>query len=1478
MRKIVTFLLLTLGVRGQSIITTVAGTNFVFPSQPLPAVNAPLGAVAGIALDGNGNIYLTDPNNCLVMKVNSQGILSVVAGNGTPGYSGSNGPATSAALNAPHAIAIDASGNLYIADASSIRKVTAAGVITTIAGATLPGYSGDGGPAINASLSAPSAIVIDAAGDLLIADSGNHRVRKIAPGGIISTVAGTGRADFSGDGGQAANAALNAPSGLALDAAGELIIADSGNQRVRKVTTAGVISTIAGNGTVGFAGDGSAATNAELSSPSGLAIDSTGNLFISDSGNQRVRKVTSTGVISTVAGNGPKGFANDGGNAILALLDNPLGIAVDGSGKVYVADSGNERVRTVSAGIINTVVGNGAYSFGGDGGAASSAYLSHPEGLTIDANGNLLIADTGNNRIRKWTPAGLISTIAGNGTGGPALAGELNGPSSLATDSRGSVYIADTQNGAVEKIVGGPVPVVASQANFAPCNVVDPTDVIGFTPTGVAVDSSGNIFISDVSVSRILEVSGGKIKAIAGNPNGCFPSGFAGDGGPALSAALNNPSGIAVDSSGNVYFSDSGNNRVRKISGGNIATFAGSGGYGYTGDNAPAANAGLANPQGLWMDGKGNLYIADTGNHRVRMVNPAGIITTVAGNGLATFSGDGGTPVLASLNSPQGVAVDKLGNIFISDTGNNRIREIPVAPPTYALTPNTLAFSAIAGSVSPPSQTINLTTSLPGLGFMATTSDSWITATPAVAALPAAVQVSVNANLAPGSYSGTVTFSAAGANPPTMTVQVSFKVAVPVPAKLGVSNPAVSFTTPQSSNALTSQMTVSNLGDGSIRFTATPASAGNWLHVTPAGGSVTATSPVSLTITASPGSLAVGTYSGTITLASPDTGDNFAVPVTLAVSQAVPKILLSQGGLTFTAVEQGGTPLPQSFGILNTGTGSMNWTAQVNSLSGGNWLSIDQTSGAVATPYTSVSLINASLNPAGLTAAQSPYYAQIKITAPGGINSPQSVTVVLNVLPVGTNPGAEVRPTGLIFIGSPGNSPGSQSVTVSNPASNPSTFGGQFFTVPTGGNWVQFLPANATIAPNAPTSVTVQPNFTALGSGIFQGFLTFGFLDGNSRTVNMLAVVPPQGSTSSSAQLVREDVNPKCSPLSVVPTALTDPNSTVKLSQPATLSVRVVDSCGNTMTGGSVSAVFSNGDPQVSLTHVGSGASNAAPQGTWTGTWTPQNGKQSPVTVQFLAINVQGTSAVQGQGQITVGLQPQTSTPLAVFAANAASGVGTYVAPGGLVSIYGTLLSDQSGQPNTAPFPKTFNGTQVLVGGVSLPLRYVSATQLNAQVPFEIAANTDLQLTIQRDNTISVPLSVVVAPAQPAIYTQDSSGSGPGVIIDATQGYQVVTVQAPAAAGDVLVIYCNGLGAVNPPVPTGNLAPSVEPLARTENPVTVTIGGVAASVSFAGLAPGFPDLYQVNVTIPSGVGSGNAVPVVLTIAGQSSPPATVSIR
>ncbi len=380
--------------------------------------------------------------------------ITTIAGIGTGGFSGDGGQATSAQLNSPLGVAVDQGGNVYVADVlnNRVRRITPAGQIATIAGTGTAGFSGDGGQATSAQLNTPYGVAVASNGDVYIADVNNNRVRRVTSAGTISTVAGTGTATSTGDGGQATSATLFAPIGVALDASGNLYVSELGAHKVRRVTTAGVISTFAGNGTAGATGDGGQATSAQLNNPLGVAVDAGGNVYIADVANNKIRRVTAQGTITTFAGTGTAGASGDGGPATAAQVNTPYGVAVDAAGSLYIGDTGNHKIRRVTtAGTITTVAGTGAIGATGDGGPASSATLSTPTGVAVGRDGSLYLSVTGAHRVRKITNAQpTASFTATPETGNAPLNVSFDASASADSDGQVTAYawnFGDNQNG-----------------------------------------------------------------------------------------------------------------------------------------------------------------------------------------------------------------------------------------------------------------------------------------------------------------------------------------------------------------------------------------------------------------------------------------------------------------------------------------------------------------------------------------------------------------------------------------------------------------------------------------------------------------------------------------------------------------------------------------------------------------------------------------------------------------------------------------------------------------------------------------------------------------------------------------------------------------------------------------------------------------------------------------------------------------------
>ncbi|HZU80518.1 MAG TPA: hypothetical protein VE991_11430, partial [Acidimicrobiales bacterium] len=586
--------------------STVAGSNC--PSVPaLRAALVPDGVLWDG--QGGFYVSVADPVHSEVCHVSATGVLSAAAGDATAGYLpapyGDNTTATGAELYNPAGLALDGAGNLYIADRMNDRvREVSSGTISTIAGtgaqsgALVPGTVTS---AVSSTIARPSAVATDQAGNVYVADSAANQVVRLAPNGTVSVVAGSGAAGFGGDGGPALAATLHFPTGVAVDAAGDLFIADTDNDRIRMVAPGGVISTVAGTGKAGYSGDGGAATNATLRDPGGLALDTAGDLFVADSANNVVREIAKAAgagaKIVTVAGTGVAGYAGDGGSAVLAMLSFPESVSVDSTGRVLIADAGNYRVRQVAKGKIVTVAGNGLMGRSGDGGPATSAELSEPLDVKTGPAGTY-VADAWNAAVRLVSSTGVITTVAGPASG-------LSFPVALAVDGAGDVFVADWNNKIFEITSKGLVVLVAGTGTAGFAGDGGPALAAELDmPSGLALDPAGDLFVADSGNERIREISTtGVITTVAGTGT----SGFAGDGGPALSAELNDPTALLFGPSG-LYFSDRANQRIRVISSaGVVTTVAGSGLQGYTGEGLPATKEAFDFPDGLAVDATGNL-------------------------------------------------------------------------------------------------------------------------------------------------------------------------------------------------------------------------------------------------------------------------------------------------------------------------------------------------------------------------------------------------------------------------------------------------------------------------------------------------------------------------------------------------------------------------------------------------------------------------------------------------------------------------------------------------------------------------------------------------------------------------------------------------------------------------------------------------------------------------------------------------------
>ncbi len=723
-----------------------------------------------IAVNGSKLVLSDLVGNALRSVDLASGMESTVAGTGFGGFDGDGQAATSAEVNQPAGVVVDAAGDIFFADQSNarIREIPArdgtyfgipmkAGYVYTVAGDGVVGFAGDGGPAVSAEISLPEGLAVDGQGNLFFADTQNGRIRMVPAvsgtyfgiamkSGDIYTVAGDGQGGataYSGDGGPALDAGLGTPQGVALDAQDDLLVTQDFGETsapVRMVAAhaiefmgiqmaPGDIYTVAGSligqrecGGPGAVGDGGPALGAILCDPVDVAWAPSGNFYVSDYYDNRVREVNvANGYIETVVGTGQPGFAGDGGPATAAQLALPTGLALDSQGDLFVSDSSTVREVAAASGEIITVAGNGTFSFSGDGGPAIRAQLGAPSGVAIDGHGNLFLADAVNNVVRMVAgqtgtffgiqmTEGYMYTIAGRGggvggifglggyagDGGPAVDALLSRPLGVAVDSVGNVYVMDSGNARVRVIAAtnetlfgiqmtaGYIYTIVGNGEDVSSGDGGPALQAGILAGGaVATDSAGDLFFSETADAKVREVaahSGNQFgrNMVAGDVYTVAGNGTVGSlrlGGPAVESSLDGVGGIALDGHGNLFVSCPSGNVVVEVAAattprqtaGFLYGFAGDGTAGFGGDGGPAGAAELDGPTGLAVDGSGDLFVADSGNHRIREVSQQGVISTVAGDGTAGFAGDGGPAGAAELADLAGLALDSTGDVVAAE-------------------------------------------------------------------------------------------------------------------------------------------------------------------------------------------------------------------------------------------------------------------------------------------------------------------------------------------------------------------------------------------------------------------------------------------------------------------------------------------------------------------------------------------------------------------------------------------------------------------------------------------------------------------------------------------------------------------------------------------------------------------------------------------------------------------------------------------
>ncbi len=638
--------------------------------------NAPF----AVAADTEGNCYVADCYNHTVRKVSAGGVVTTLAGlAGNPGAA--NGAGHAANFNYPRGMAVDSGGNAYAADFQShtIRKITPAGLVTTLAG--LAGTAGTvDGTGSAARFMYPQGLAVNASNNLYVADTGNCAIRKITPAGVVTTLAGKAGIYGTNDATKGANARFRYPYGVAVDAAGNVYVADTYSHTIRKVSQSGAVTTLAGAAGTSGTNDG-AGTAARFCYPYSVAVDAQGNIYVADTSNHTIRMVTQSGAVTTLAGVGGSSGSADGASTD-ARFTYPCGVALAPGGSLLVADTSNQAIRqVVTNGTVTTLAGVLAGPGSADG-PGTAARFNNPCGVGVDSAGNVYVSDLANNTIRRIAPGGAVTTLAGlagspgtnDGTGSAASFRE---PAGLAVDQDGNVYVAEFANHTIRKVTpAGVVTTLAGSALQSGSTNGPGTAARFFNPTGVAVDNAGNVYVADTMNDMIRKIAvDGTVSTVAGTAGS-----IGAQDGPAASALFGHPQGIAVDAAGNLFVADTGNAVIRKITpDGTVSTLAGKAQVSGAADGVGGA-ARFNQPFAIALDPQGALYVAESGNNTIRKVAADGTVTTLGGiAGVA--GGVDGTGFGATFDSPEGVAVGTNGILYVSSSSSHTIRKgNPVLP------------------------------------------------------------------------------------------------------------------------------------------------------------------------------------------------------------------------------------------------------------------------------------------------------------------------------------------------------------------------------------------------------------------------------------------------------------------------------------------------------------------------------------------------------------------------------------------------------------------------------------------------------------------------------------------------------------------------------------------------------------------------------------------------------------------------------
>ena len=800
---------------------------------------------------------------------------------------------------------------------------------------------------------------------------------------------------------------------------------------------------------------------------------------------------------------------------------------------------------------------------------------------------------------------------------------------------------------------------------------------------------------------------------------------------------------------------------------------------------------------------------------------------------------------------------------------------------SFSVSPSSLSFSAPAGSALTPPQQLELRSDFPGLPWRATvrilSGGIWLSVSSDFGQMPAAIQVTADAtDLSAGTYEATIEILAADASPSSQTIEVTFTVRSGNLPGLTVDPGNLRFQGDFGEAVPGQSLRIGNSGTGTLSWQAQASTtSGNWLSVSPPSGLVSASSPATLQVSVNSSGLDVGFYSGTILVSSPETNQTLSVRVGFSVSSDEGVLLLSQSGLLFRAVEEGGAEPPQTVGVLNIGGGALDWFAEPIVRQSVSWLQITPSSGRSVAGSTAISQVTIAIDHTGLSAGF--YVGLVRFSASAANNSPQTMRVDLQVLPRGTPLGAVVRPTGLIFVGVAGGAaPPAQEIGVATPEAGPI----EFISAPVGGDWVSRTPDSGTAARETPGRIAVQAQPGSLTPSVYRAGLTvLTKNDGELHPVNLLLVLLPEGSVAAasvagSGAFASKVLASACSSTRLLlqfTSVFARFNAAV--GWPTALALNMRDDCGNPAEGGAVVLTFSSGDPPLALTDLNNGQ--------YVGSWRPN--KVSALVVVTARGSWEGLES-EAKATAIVSSNPDAEAAIlnqggVVLGAGFTPGP---VAPGSIVSLFGRNMADQENSALSVPLPQSLGGVRVLIGEKEAPLFYVGPGQVNVQVPVELAPDRQLQVVVETNGVPSAPEPLQTAGSRPGIFTLGPPYDEQGAILIANTNRLAMPAtpgipSEPARIGRFISIYCTGLGATDPTVPSGQPATS-EPLAVVKTAVTVLIGEQPAAVNFAGLAPGFVGVYQVNAEVPPGITAGDAIPVVLIQGGVQSNTATIAVQ